>query len=167
MSREPQRVSVRSDGNKEHLMSDWLAGGYQWLRALHILAVIAWMAGMLYLPRLYVYHMTATPDGELDEALKTQERRLLRGILNPAMIATWTLGPLMLWANPELLSQPWMHAKLLLVVLMSAVHGFYAAARKKFERGERPRTERFWRIINEAPAVLAIGIVILAVVEPF
>jgi len=148
-------------------MSDWLASAYQWLRALHILAVIAWMAGMLYLPRLFVYHMTATPGGELDEALKTQERRLLRGILNPAMIAAWVFGPLMLWANPTLLSEPWMHTKLLLVVLMSGIHGYYAVARKKFERGERPRSERFWRIANEVPAVLAIGIVILAVVEPF
>ncbi len=142
------------------------ANVYSWLRALHILSVIAWMAGMLYLPRLYVYHMKAAPGGELDETLKVQERRLLRGITNPAMLAAWALGILMLIANPALLSQSWMHAKLALVVTMSAVHGYYSSARKKFERGERPRTERFWRILNEVPAVLAIPIVIFAVVEP-
>ena len=148
-------------------MSEQLFVFYPWLRALHILSVIAWMAGMLYLPRLYVYHMDASPGGELDETLKIQERRLLKGITNPAMIATWTFGVLMLIANPGLLSQGWMHAKLLLVIVMSGVHGYYAATLKKFARGERPRTARFWRIVNEAPAVLAIFIVIFAVVEPF
>jgi putative membrane protein len=131
------------------------------------LAVIAWMAGMLYLPRLYVYHMTATPGGELETALKLQERRLLRAIMNPAMIAAWTLGALMLIANPPLLQQGWMHAKLTFVVIMSGLHGFYSSSRRAFERGERPRSERFWRIMNEVPAVLAIGIVIFAVVQPF
>ena len=148
-------------------MSEQLFVFYPWFRAFHILSVIAWMAGLLYLPRLYVYHMGATADGELDTALKGQERRLLRIIMNPAMIATWTFGVLMLAANPGLLSQGWMHAKLLLVVAMTGLHHIYSAARAKFERGERPRTEKFWRMINEAPFILAIFIVILAVVEPF
>jgi putative membrane protein len=148
-------------------MSELLFPLYPWLRAFHILAVIAWMAGLLYLPRLYVYHMGAAAGGELDEALKAQERRLLRAIMNPAMIASWTFGVLMLAANPGLLSQGFMHVKLLLVVLLTGLHHVYSTARKKFERGERPRTERTWRILNEAPAVLAILIVILVVVEPF
>jgi putative membrane protein len=148
-------------------MGDFLAIHYQWLRALHILSVIAWMAGLLYLPRLFVYHMTAAAGGELETALKAQEGRLLKFIMNPAMIAAWIFGVLMLVANTALLSQPWMHAKLVLVVVMTGLHHVYSLARKRFERGERPRTERFWRMINEAPAVVAILIVILAVVEPF
>jgi putative membrane protein len=148
-------------------MSELLLPYYQWLRAFHILAVIAWMAGMLYLPRLYVYHMGAAPGGELETALKLQERRLLRAITNPAMIAAWTLGVLLLSANPALLSESWMHAKLTFVLILSGVHGFYASAFRKFARGERPYTERFWRIMNEAPALLAIGIVIFVVAEPF
>lgn len=138
-----------------------------WLKAFHILAVIAWMAGLLYLPRLFVYHMTAAPGGELDEALKKQERRLLKGIMNPAMIAVWLFGVLTLLATPAFLMQGWLHAKLLLVVVMTGIHHVYMAARKKFERGERPRTERFWRIVNEIPAVLAVLIVIFVVVKPF
>ncbi len=148
-------------------MSELLAAQYQWLRALHILSVIAWMAGMLYLPRLFVYHVGAAPGGELDTTLKAQEERLLRIITNPAMIAAWLFGGLMLWANPSLLSQPWMHAKLLFVVLLSGLHGFYAGARKKFARGENTRSDKFWRMMNEVPFVLAILIVIMAVVEPF
>ena len=130
-------------------MSEQLFVFYPWIKAFHILSVIAWMAGMLYLPRLFVYHMNAQPGGELDETLKVQERRLLRGIVNPAMIATWLFGILLLAANPALLSQGWMHAKLGLVVLLSGVHGFYAMERKKFDRGERPRSGTFWRIANE------------------
>jgi putative membrane protein len=148
-------------------MSEILFPAYPWLRALHILAVIAWMAGLLYLPRLFVYHMTATAGGELETALAAQERRLLRFIMNPAMVAAWAFGLLMLAANPALLSQGWMHAKLVLVIGMTGLHHVYSSARKRFDRGERPRSERFWRLINEAPAVLAILIVILAVVEPF
>lgn len=147
-------------------MSGFLAEHYSWLRALHILSVIAWMAGMLYLPRLYVYHVTATRGGELDTALIAQERRLLRFITNPAMIAAWLLGLAMIWANPILLSQPWMHVKLTALVAMTALHGYYAASRKRFEAGTNQRSERFWRIINEAPAVLAIVIVFMAVLEP-
>jgi putative membrane protein len=148
-------------------MSELLFPYYPWLRALHILSVIAWMAGMLYLPRLYVYHMGATPGGELEETLKLQERRLLRGIVNPAMIAAWLFGLLMLAANPDLLSRGWMHAKLALVIVMSGVHGFYAVMLKKFARGERPLSSTTWRILNETPFVLAIFIVVFAVVEPF
>jgi putative membrane protein len=148
-------------------MTELLAPLYPWLKSLHILSVIAWMAGMLYLPRLYVYHMTAIPGGELETALKTQERRLLRIIVNPTMIATWSFGLLMIAANPALLGEGWLHAKLALVLIVSGVHGFYASAYKKFARGERPRTERFWRMINEVPFILAVPIVILVVLKPF
>lgn len=148
-------------------MSPLLTTLYPWLKALHILSVIAWMAGMLYLPRLFVYHMKATPGGELEEALKGQERRLLKIIVNPSMVATWTFGLLMIAASPALLSQGWLHAKLLLVLIISGVHGYYAMAFKKFARGERPRSEKFWRIMNEIPFILAIPVVILVVVKPF
>ncbi|PWE18358.1 protoporphyrinogen oxidase HemJ [Marinicauda salina] len=148
-------------------MIDFLAAHYVWLKALHIIAVIYWMAGMLYLPRLFVYHHQAEPGGELETALLKQEHNLLRIIVNPAMIAVWTLAILMLIANPTLLSTGWFHAKLLLVVILSGIHGVYAGARRRFARGERPRTERFWRIMNEAPAVMVIVIVLLAVLKPF
>ncbi len=147
---------------------EWLAGpAYLWIKAFHILSVIAWMAGLLYLPRLFVYHVNATPGGELDETLKLQEHRLLRLIMNPAMIAAWLLGVLMLAVNSGLLSQGWMHVKLTALVAMTGLHHVYSAARKKFAAQANTRSERYWRIINEAPAILAIVIVIMAVVKPF
>ena len=145
----------------------WLAGGYDWIKAFHILSVIAWMAGLLYLPRLFVYHSMATPGGELADTLTAQERRLLRQIMNPAMIAAWTFGLLMLWANPSLITFGWMQAKLVLILGMTWMHHVYATARKRFADGSQTRSTRYWRMINEVPAVLAIGIVIFAVVEPF
>lgn len=143
-------------------------GLYIWLKAFHLIAVIFWMAGLLYLPRLYVYHSKAAVGGELDDALKIQERNLLRIIMNPAMIVAFILGIVLIVLNPDMLSgQGWLHVKLLLVFGLMGYHGFLAANRKKFERGERPRSERFFRIINEVPAVVTIFVVILAVVEPF
>ncbi len=141
--------------------------GYLVVKALHIIAVIFWMAGMLYLPRLFVYHHQAQAGGELEGALLIQERNLLKIILNPALIAVWVLAITMIIANPALFSQGWFHFTLLLVLLMSGIHGFYAASAKKFAKGERPRTEKFWRIMNEGPAILTIIIVLLAVVKPF
>lgn len=151
-------------------MIDFLLPGtyaYLTVKALHIVAVIFWMAGMLYLPRLFVYHHQASAGGELETALLTQERNLLRIILNPALIAVWVLAIVMLVSNSALWSSGWFHVKLLLVVLLSGVHGFYAASAKKFARGERPRSEKFWRIMNEVPAIAVIVIVVLAVVKPF
>lgn len=143
-------------------------GLYIWLKAFHLIAVIFWMAGLLYLPRLYVYHSKAVVGGELDEALKIQERNLLRIIMNPAMIVAFVLGLVLIALNPAMLSgQGWLHVKLLLVFGLMGYHGFLAGNRKKFERGERPRSEKFFRIINEIPAVVTIFVVILAVVEPF
>lgn len=146
---------------------DWLDGVYLWLKAGHVIFVIFWMAGMLYLPRLYVYHHQAQPGGELETALLKQERNLLKIILNPAMALVWIFATLMLVANPALFTQGWFHGKLALVIALSGIHGFYAASARKFAQGQRPRSERFWRLMNEGPALLAVIIVILAVVKPF
>ncbi|MEM6414634.1 MAG: CopD family protein [Pseudomonadota bacterium] len=148
-------------------MTGLLASNYSFLKALHIIAVIAWMAGMMYLPRLFIYHHQADPGGEAESYLIVMERRLLKGIMNGALIAVWLLAILMIVANPLLLKTPWFHAKLLLVIAISGVHGFYAASQKRFATGERPRTQKFWRVMNEVPFVLLIGIVVLAVTKPF
>ncbi|MEE2565373.1 protoporphyrinogen oxidase HemJ [Hyphobacterium marinum] len=151
-------------------MIDFLLPGstvYLVIKALHIISVIFWMAGMLYLPRLFVYHHGAARGGELEAALLKQERNLLKIIINPAMIAVWVLALLMIAANMSLWTAGWLHVKLVLVILLSAVHGLYASAAKKFAAGERPRTEKFWRIVNEIPALMVIAIVLLAVLKPF
>jgi len=139
---------------------------YNWLLALHIIAVIAWMAGMLYLPRLYVYHARSSKGSELSETFKVMERRLLRGIINPAMIATWILGLLLVWQGDHW-RDGWLHAKLVLVIGMQLVHAAYARWRRAFARDENTHSDRFYRVMNEVPTVLLIGIVILAVVKPF
>jgi len=139
---------------------------YDWIKAAHIFMVIAWMAGMLYLPRLFVYHARATKGSELSETLKVMERRLMRGIINPAMVLTWILG-LTLATIGDHWSEGWLHGKLALVLGMSIVHAGLSRWRKQFERDENRHTERFYRIMNEVPAVLLIGILILVVVKPF
>lgn len=149
-------------------MTDFILSYYEWVKALHLIAVISWMAGMLYLPRLFVYHADADKGSELSETLKIMERRLLRIIINPAMIVTWVLGLAMLFANTSLLtSGGWMHAKLFLVVVISGFHGMLARWRKRFLRDENKHTAKFYRQINEIPTVLMIGIVILVIVKPF
>jgi protoporphyrinogen IX oxidase len=147
---------------------DWISGNYNLLRALHIIAVIAWMAGLMYLPRLYVYHSAATPGGEHDETLKVMERRLYRGIMNPAMIVVWLLGASLIAARGgwEMLAQPWLIGKLACVGLITVCHHFYGIWRKAFERGERPLSHVFFRLINEAPFVLMIIAVCMVVFEP-
>ncbi|WP_182087212.1 protoporphyrinogen oxidase HemJ [Aureimonas sp. ME7] len=137
-----------------------------WVKSLHILAVISWMAGMLYLPRLFVYHTEAGVGSAQAETFKVMERRLMRGIINPAMIVTWVAG---LWLAYEVYAfrGGWLHAKLLFVVLLSGVHGYLSASRKRFERDEITKTSRHWRIVNEVPALLMVAIVILVVVKPF
>jgi putative membrane protein len=140
---------------------------YPWLKALHVIAVIAWMAGILYLPRLFVYHADAKTGSELSETLKIMERRLLRLIINPAMIASFIFGIALLAQNPDLLHQPFMHAKLGLVLLMTALHGYLARCRKTFTRDENRHSARFYRILNEVPALLMIAIVVLVIVKPF
>jgi putative membrane protein len=139
---------------------------YLWVKALHIVAVIAWMVGMLYLPRLYVYHADAEPGSKQSETFKIMERRLLRAILNPAMIAAWGLG-LWLAFMTDAWGQPWFHAKLALLVAMQLMHAALARWRRHFSNDANRHTARFYRWMNELPTLLLIAIVILAVVKPF
>ncbi len=139
---------------------------YLWLKALHIIAVIAWMAGMLYLPRLFVYHTTAKPGSELSETFKTMEFRLLTFIMLPAMIVTWIVG-IVLLLQGQWLGAGWMHAKLLAVVAMTILHGLFAHWVNEFRFDRNRHAQKFYRIINEIPTVLLIVIVVLAVVKPF
>jgi len=146
---------------------DWLADFYLWIKALHIISVIAWAAGMLYLPRLFVYHADKSPGSEASEMLKVMERRLLRAIVNPAMVASFIFGGLLL-ATPNLIdwSTGWIYAKLVLVVIMFCLRGAFSRWRLDFEADRNKRSARFYRITNEVPTVLLIAIVILVVVRP-
>jgi putative membrane protein len=139
---------------------------YLWLKAFHILAVIAWMAGMLYLPRLFVYHTDAEIGSAQSETFKVMERRLLKGIINPAMIAVWLLGLYLAWSGGWF-SAGWLHVKILLVLVMSGLHGYYSRAVKAFAQDRNKKSARHWRMMNEVPTLLLIGIVILVVVKPF
>ncbi|MFL1463362.1 protoporphyrinogen oxidase HemJ [Roseococcus sp. DSY-14] len=148
----------------------WLAALYPWTKALHLIGVIAWMAGLFYLPRLYVNHHQV-PRGGADprqEHFARMERLLLRAIMNPAMLWTWAFG-LLLVLTPGVVDwrAGWWHLKLLSVLLMSAFHMFLAAQRHGFARDERPLSERAWRWWNEAPTVLMIVIVVMVIVKPF
>jgi putative membrane protein len=142
---------------------------YLWLKGLHIIAVISWMAGMLYLPRLFVYHAGATPGSELSETFKTMERRLLRLIINPAMIAAWLLGLALIWlmGKDAFFQAGWLHTKLVLALAMSGLHGYFARLVKQFAADRNRHTPKFYRFVNEIPTVLLILIVLLAVVKPF
>lgn len=149
-------------------VQDWLAGVYLWLKALHIAAVIAWMAGIFYLPRLFVYHAERGRSGsELGETLKEMERKLLRLIMNPAMIAVWTLGLMMLAAGVIDWSRGWIWVKLALVFAMTWFHHLLARWRKDFAADRNTRSGGYYRVANEVPALLVLTIVIMAVVEPF
>ncbi len=139
---------------------------YEWIKALHVIAVISWMAGMLYLPRLFVYHCEAERGSKQSETFKVMERRLLRAIINPAMIVTWLAGLYLVWAGHWYLA-PWFHAKFLLVLILSGVHGFFARCVKDFAADRNSRNQKFYRIINEVPTILMILIVVLVVVKPF
>jgi len=139
---------------------------YEWIKALHIIAVIAWMAGMLYLPRLFVYHCKAEVGSSQSETFKVMERRLLKAIMNPAMAVVWLAGLYLAWAG-DWFSAGWLYGKLLLVLAMSGVHGFFSRCVKDFEADRNRRSQRFYRIINEVPTILMMGIVILAVIKPF
>jgi putative membrane protein len=148
-------------------MDDWLSTYYLWIKSLHIISVIAWMAGMLYLPRLYVYHCDATPGSDKSETFKIMERRLLRAIINPAMIASFVFG-IMLLMTPGLVdwSDWWVHAKIFLVLTMTGLHGLFSRWRRDFEADRNTRSARIYRIANEGPTLLMIAIVILVVVKP-
>jgi putative membrane protein len=139
---------------------------YDWIKAAHVISIIAWMAGMLYLPRLFVYHARAAKGSELSETLKVMERRLLRGIINPAMAAAWIFGLLMVWLGDHW-QEHWLHAKLTLVIIMQIVHACLSRWRRDFANDANKHSDRFYRFVNEVPTVLLIGIVILVIVKPF
>ena len=134
--------------------------------AAHIIAVIAWMSAMLYLPRLFVYHTETQPGSESSERFKVMERRLLKGILNPSMIAVWILGPLLAWLTGAYLDT-WMQIKFVLVLIMSGIHGVYVRCWRDFANDRNTHSAKFYKIINEVPAVLMVLIVILVKVQPF
>jgi putative membrane protein len=139
---------------------------YVWIKAFHIIAVIAWMAGMLYLPRLFVYHAGVAPGSAQSETFKVMERRLLKAIINPAMAATWLLGLVLVWLG-DWHSARWMWAKFALVIAMSALHGQFVRYWRDFAVDRNRHSEKFYRVINEVVTVLLVLIVILVVVKPF
>ncbi|MDB5362424.1 MAG: rane protein [Rhodospirillales bacterium] len=147
---------------------DFLTGAYPWIKALHIVSVIAWMAAMLYMPRLFVYHAAAEIGSVQSETFKVMERRLARAIMLPAMVATLLFGGLLL-ATPGIVDfhQGWLHAKLTLVLAMLVMQHFFGAWRRAFAEDRNHHSQRFYRMINEVPTVLMIAIVILVVVKPF
>jgi putative membrane protein len=144
---------------------------YPWLKAFHIIAVIAWMAGMLYLPRLFVYHCAAEKGSVQSETFKVMERRLLRAIINPAMVATWVLGLTLAWLGPDSrygwFAYGWLQAKVVLVLALSGLQGLFAHWVKAFATDSNRHSQRFYRIVNEIPTLLMIAIVLLATVKPF
>ena len=147
---------------------DFLSDLYLPIKALHIISVIAWMAGMLYLPRLFVYHVDAKPGSQTSETFKMMEEKLLRIIMTPAMLATWFFGILLsLMPHVAAWSSGWFHGKLLLLLVLTGIHGFFAKLRKDFAADRNERPARFFRIINEVPTVLMIGIVFLVILKPF
>jgi protoporphyrinogen IX oxidase len=139
---------------------------YEWLKAFHVIAIIAWMAGMLYLPRLFVYHCEAEPGSKQSETFKVMERRLLKAIINPAMAVSWVLGIWLVWQGGWYLSG-WFHAKLVLVLALSGMHGAFVRWVRDFAADKNQHSQKFYRIINEVPTVLMIGIVLLVVIKPF
>jgi putative membrane protein len=139
---------------------------YDLVKSAHIVAMVAWMAGMFYLPRLFVYHAEAAVGSPQSETFKAMERRLLKAIMGPAMAATWLFGLLLTW-GAGFFAAPWLHAKLALVILMSGLHGFLAKTAKDFAADRNKRSARFYRIINEVPTLALVLIVVLVVVKPF
>jgi putative membrane protein len=139
---------------------------YDWVKAFHVVAVISWMTGMLYLPRLFVYHAEVEKGSVRSETFKIMERRLFKAIINPAMIATWVLGLYLVWVGGWW-KAGWFHGKFALVLILSGVHGFFARCLKDFAADRNTRPARFYRILNEVPTVLMIGIVILVILKPF
>ncbi|SDF73069.1 MULTISPECIES: protoporphyrinogen oxidase HemJ [Thalassobaculum] len=142
---------------------DW----YGIVKALHVISVISWMAGLLYLPRLFVYHASEPPGSATAETFKVMERRLYRAIMNPAMMATWVFGLAMLWMTPGWLEDGWMHAKLFLVLVLTATHHMMGRWRKAFAADENGNSTRFYRIANEIPTLLMVVVVFLVITKPF
>jgi putative membrane protein len=137
-----------------------------WIKAVHVLAIISWMAGMLYLPRLFVYHCDAEVGSKQSETFKVMERRLLHAIINPAMVVAWVTGLWLAWSFGYF-REGWLHGKLALVVLVSGVHGMLSRYTRDFAADRNRRSHKFYRVINEVPTLLMIGIVILVIVKPF
>jgi putative membrane protein len=146
----------------------WLAPLYPWVKSLHVISLIAWMAGLLYLPRLFVYHCDVARGSAESERFKIMETRLLKQIMTPAMLATWTFG-LLLVLTPGVIdwAAGWWHVKLLCVILMSGAHGAQSAWRRRFLEDRNTRPQRFYRIVNEIPAVLMVIIVMMVIAKPF
>jgi putative membrane protein len=142
------------------------AAAYPWIKAAHVIAVIAWMAGMLYLPRLFVYHAGSSPGSEQSETFKVMERRLLRAIINPAMIVTWAAGLWLGWYGFAF-QAGWLHTKIALVLILSGVHGYFSASVRRFAEDRNEKSARHWRIVNEVPTLIMIAVVILVIVKPF
>jgi putative membrane protein len=139
---------------------------YLWAKAVHVIAVISWMAGLLYMPRLFIYHTDAEPGSAQSETFKVMEQRLLKVIMNPAMMLTWVMGLYIAWEGFRFQGS-WLHAKIGAVILLTLVHLRLSRAVRSFARDENRRTARYWRLMNEVPTVLMIAIVILVVVKPF
>jgi protoporphyrinogen IX oxidase len=170
-SSSPQRRDGRNvPGTSEigsFAMYEWITiTAYPWIKALHVIAVISWMAGMLYLPRLFVYHCEAEIGSKQSETFKVMEQRLLKAIINPAMMVTWLAGIYLAWSGHWYMSG-WFHAKFTLVLILSGVHGFFSRTVKDFAADRNTRSQKFFRIINEVPTALMILIVILVIVKPF
>ncbi len=142
---------------------------YEWLKAFHLIAVMSWMAGLLYLPRLFVYHSDAEKGSDKSETFKVMERRLLKAIMTPAMIVSWGLGLALIWLSgwDWVAASGWFHIKVVLVVVLSGFHMYLASLVKCFARDGNDRPARYFRIINEFPTVIMIAVVILAVLKPF
>lgn len=139
---------------------------YLWVKAVHVIAIISWMAGMLYLPRLFIYHCDAPAGSQQSETFKVMERRLLTIIINPAMIVAWVLGLWLAW-RAGFFKDAWFHGKLLAALLLSGVHGYFSVAVRAFGEDRNTVSARHWRMINEIPTVLMFIIVVLVIVKPF
>lgn len=139
---------------------------YLWIKALHVIAVISWMAGMLYMPRLFIYHLDAPQGSRQAETFSVMEQRLLKIIMRPAMVIAWILGLYLAWEGFGFMGG-WLHVKLAAVLALSAVHGYFSRAVAAFAHGNYMRTARFWRLMNEVPTVLMVLIVVMVIVKPF
>lgn len=156
-------VTVAATAAAMLLMGD---AAYPWVKAVHVVAIISWMAGMLYLPRLFIYHCDAPKGSQQSDTFKVMERRLLRLIMNPAMVVSWVLGIWLAW-QASFFSSPWFHVKLLAALVLSWAHGNFSAAVRAFAEDRNDKSTRYWRIMNEVPTILMIIIVVMVIVKPF
>lgn len=158
--------SIRNEAGGGQPAAASMTSAYLWIKALHIVAMVAWMAGMFYLPRLFVYHAAAPVESAEARTFAVMERRLLRIIMLPALLVTWASG-LALAIQSGFIRSGWLHGKLVAVLILTALHGYFSAVRKDFEAGSNRRSPRFYRVINEIPTILLIVIVVLVVIKPF